>query len=254
MTDQTVSAATQLKGAVLKGLDVWKNTKEQVEDAASDSAGRREDLFIVLAGVSHQTAASVTEIEAAVKEAIGVFVERYNSLKPVSLGPFATEMKRAMHPNVRAHVRAMVQLARDAWASENDKTAKDRVVRKMWSRQYQLLVNANGLLGQAAEGNDLQTVAQVTQYAADTLAARALDPERVAAMIVTMVKQLGAIDKVFPLSDLSDAVGILGHISIADLKKAAARAPVAPTPIRKPNAAPSASDIDDAADVLDDAA
>jgi hypothetical protein len=255
MTDQTISAATQLKSAVLKGLDEWKSTKEQIEDATSDSAGRREDLFIVLAGVSHQTAASTAEIETAVKEAIGVFVERYNSLKPISLGPFTTEMKRAMHPNVRAHVRDLVQLARDAWKSESDKTPKDRVVRRMWSRQYQLLVNANGLLGQAAEGNDLLTVAQVTQYASDTLAARPNDPDRALAMITNMVNQLKTLDGAFPLGDLRDAMGCLGRIAVADLKKAAVRSkPVAPVEVRKhPNSTPTPEDIDDAAaDVLDD--
>jgi hypothetical protein len=259
VTDQIISAATQLKGAVLKGLDVWKNTKEQVEDATSDSAGRREDLFIVLAGVSHQTAASTAEIETAVKDAIGIFVERYNSLKPISLGPFATEMKRAMHPKVRAHVRDLVQLARDAWASESDKTAKDRVVRKMWSRQYQLLVNANGLLGQMAEGNDLMTVAQVTQYANDTLAARALDPERAVALVATMIKQLQAIHASFPHGDVLNTISDAQRITVAELRRVAARkgapvTPVTPVEVRKPNAAPTLEAINNEADVLDDAA
>lgn len=175
----------------------------------SDRLNVREVIMGDLAAVSEAQAWT----EGEIKHAIVLYSRRVSngdkndkSLK--TMATFVSELKNAVHPNVRAFFPDIVKVRDEAWEADEMREKGDQPVRKVWARKFHMLTR---LLTFAVEEQYFDTVENVFELA------KRLDPAHDAAAVArklsTIRKQLEQFQVDFALGeDVDDVIGFLAEI------------------------------------------
>jgi hypothetical protein len=187
------------------------------KDAASTSAtSKREEIMGAIADLSLAGQWTKAEITAASKLAI----KKHNNLNTEkAMATFIGEVKRAAHPNVRDHFRALVSVRDTAWAAETESLALDKTnpqpLRKCFKRSYHALISA---MAECEEGNVFTTTDNMVDFAI------ANDPDhdadKVAKRLEAIHATLAAFYADFPVDDIGFCVDTLASITKEELTKA----------------------------------
>jgi hypothetical protein len=112
-----------------------RDAKKILEGTASDAVNARESQLVTLANFSASEVWSLSDIDTRVDTAL-----KQRNGKDTSINTFASEIKRACHPNAREHVSSLAELAVNVWQaeSEGDKDAP-RPLRQAFARRYHML-------------------------------------------------------------------------------------------------------------------
>ena len=175
----------------------------------SDRLNVREVIMGDLAAVSEAQAWT----EGEIKHAIVLYSRRVSngdkndkSLK--TMATFVSELKNAVHPNVRAFFPDIVKVRDEAWEADEMREKGDQPVRKVWARKFHMLTR---LLTFAVEEQYFDTVENVFELA------KRLDPAHDAAAVArklsTIRKQLEQFQVDFALGrDVDTIIGFLAEI------------------------------------------
>jgi hypothetical protein len=112
-----------------------RDAKKILEGTASDAVNARESQLVTLANFSASEVWSLSDIDTGVDTAL-----KQRNGKDTSINTFASEIKRACHPNAREHVSSLAELAVNVWQAETegDKDAP-RPLRQAFARRYHML-------------------------------------------------------------------------------------------------------------------
>jgi hypothetical protein len=202
--------------SALTDLDAAKAAKDT---ATTNATSKREEIMSTVADLATQGAWTKGEIAAAAKLAI----KRHNNLNTEkAMATFIGEVKRAAHPDVRDHFKALVSIRDTAWQAETEELAIDKAspapLRKCFKRSYHALISA---MAACEEGNMFQTCDDIVTYA------KVHDPDhdadKVAKRLAAIHAQLAAFYVDFPVEDIGFCVDTIATITKDELTKARAK-------------------------------
>jgi len=197
--------------------------------------GTRGNILIALAAVAVTGNYSAKDIDDGVDAGVKAYTDGTN-FKATTLGTFKSEMKRAMHPNVRKHVPAIFKLARDVFLAEKDLEEVSQPCRREFTREYHLAVRKDGLMGEALTGKT-HTIASMQEVARKIIDAKPRDPKLARDAIKRAVKVLQAVYVEFPAPDIEAMIEFAKDLSPDELQKFARVQEPAPKPqLRRRNA------------------
>jgi hypothetical protein len=183
---------------------------EDAQSAAKAEVSLREAIMASVADLSQAGQWSIGEITAAAAKAAAMSTGT-NSDK--ALAQFIGETKRAMDPNVRAHVPALIALRDTCWDSETELTKADKntpaPLRKAFARKYHMLT---ALFGAAQDGLIMASADDVLAYAETVIEKAATNTDKVLARLAKITAELVAFHRDFPVDDIQVCVQALNDI------------------------------------------
>jgi hypothetical protein len=219
-TDQIAAVIRKEAARILPHTTAVSALNAQRKAESEAATTMRETVILALAGIANAEAWSHDEVVDGCATAAMLSDARTEA----SVMTFLGELKRALHPMVRPHVKSMVKARDEAWAIETDhieackrsKATPDKPLRKAFARSYHVLM---AMCSHAADnGVVLTTSADIVAYA------RKKDPDldasKVQARLERIVKELGDCYANFPYEDLETAKRFISGISAMDLVKA----------------------------------
>lgn len=236
--------AQSIRGAVTPFLGA-NSAKVDAQTAANDASkaevSLREAIMITVADLSQQGQWTESEVSAAAARAASMS----NSDTEKSLATFIGETKRAMHPSVRAHVPALVNLRDLCWTSETEMVKADKTapkpLRKAFARQYHMLI---AIFGEAQSGRILTTAEDVMRFA--EASDPDLDLDKVKARLDRIREQLAAFYHDWPVDDIQVCVDALNEIDKKALRSSRRAIEVVPAVVAdSPQVIPAVVETDD---------
>lgn len=204
-------------GSDMSDLD---DARAIVTKVAEAGVSKREAIMGQIADLSLADNWTTDEIKSASKIAI----EAHNNLTTAkAMANFITEIKKAAHPHVRDHFKALVSIRDTAWQAETDQLEMAKgtnikvptPLRKWAKRSYHLLTFS---LKACEDGVLFQTCEDIVDYAT------AHDPDHNAKKVMERLKAihatLAAFYVDFPDDDVGFAVDTLGKVTAEALTKA----------------------------------
>ncbi len=194
--------------------DLRSGARDMLTDASQSATNAREDALLALAAAATAGQWSKYEIDEGCAKAI----ERRNS-KDNTIATFASEIKLACHPSVRAKLPTLRQCVTDAWDAEAAAYKADkklpRPIAKAFSRKYHAL---RACMKEVSEGREFAGTSAIVQFAV------ARDPDldhvRVAKRLQAIRKALQEFYADFPVEGLRDCDEFLAEIGKTELEAA----------------------------------
>jgi hypothetical protein len=279
------SLADQISNVIKRELVHWTNmqndnkaAKAVYDGVVTRGFGPRTKIMLACAAYAAEHDLTPDDIDDGVKAGVTAFCKD-RSVKPSTLGTFGTEVRRVMHPNVCEIAEELAGIAHEAWQNEQDNEADETKPLKSWyKREYHLFVgNATGLCGEAIQGRK-HSVRTIVKHAVKLIEDKPSDPDVAKKSIDAIVRSLSAIYAEFPCASFDAMLKFSKKLTVdalkaehakklaADKLRAAKRAAaeedaedededeadkadaiIASIP-RKPYAAPTAAQVDEAAD------
>ena len=195
-------------GAVLvaaSGAELDKTAaSEEFQAKVGAFSNLRLGALAELASYSHSEQWTAEEISTAVR--IG---SKSVNRESKAVATFASELKAAVDPKVRAHTGGIVTAVREAWAEEKALDKNDsHPLAKAFAREYHAVVRA---LGEAKQGLILTTVGKVIDWAVGN--DPDMDPKKVAAKIADIATRLAELSGIYPEHELRAAVASLNSVT-----------------------------------------
>lgn len=236
--------AQSIRGAVTPFLGANSakvDAQTATNDASKAEVSLREAIMITVADLSQQGQWTESEVSTAAARAAAMS----NSDTEKSLATFIGETKRAMHPSVRAHVPALVNLRDLCWTSETEMVKADKTspkpLRKAFARQYHMLI---AMLGEAQSGRILTTAEDVMRFA--EASDPNLDLDKVKARLDRIREQLAAFYHDWPVDDIQVCVDALNEIDKKALRSSRRAVAVPPAVVAdNPEVVPAVVETDD---------
>lgn len=177
------------------------------------------------------------QVASARKEAVEAWLKGRN-FTPKSLGQFALECEKAMHPKAREHVEDALRISRKAWNAERKAVAEakaegddapEETLKRAFTRPYAMATGMIGALVPDAKGvvKYDHTVAMDPHALAEARSVQqAVNANRAARIVAKAAEDLAGILASFPDEFLAEAIDALAEVS-KDTLEGAARAKAA---------------------------
>lgn len=197
--------------------------RQGVKTAGDAEMGVRQRILTKLATLSGKQGWTDKQIEQGVKDAIQAFLDGKPNYTPGTLRQLGTEMRRAMHPQVREHVKQAFADAKAAWDAEGaaidaDKDAP-KPLRDKFSRAYQLVAGAGGILATHQAG-DAVTASDPELLAETRTREQREDPKLAEKALKRLQQQVADMCETFPHNDLIAVGKFLARMDAAKLETA----------------------------------
>jgi len=238
------------------GADAAKSdARTAFQEASRAEISLREQIMLGVAGLSQKGQWTPGEIAQAAGKAAAMS----NNESEKALANFIGETKRAMDPNVRGHVLALVNLRDVCWDTETAMLATDKLsprpLRKAFIRQYHMLIR---MFAEAQKGRVFTNASEVIAWADEC--DPDLDLDKVMTRLERIKGELSAFYTDWPVDDIRVCVDALGDIDKKMLRASRdARSiisnvvPMVPTTAEVKNEAADGPDVaEGASDILDD--
>jgi hypothetical protein len=216
------------------------DARESANSASQAATGEREHLLVTLSDAALTQQWDGILLEQGVDAAKAA----RNNQKDTSINTFASEIKRACHPSVRAHVSEFFTLADAAW--EADGETDDKPLRKAFARKYHMVVGA--MFNAAIAGDAPTNETTLRDMAQSVIRERERDYTKTHGRLQAIRKQLLDFAKDFPVDGITACVEFLGEITKDELKACVqpkAAPTEAPAPASEPEALEGVVDTDD---------
>ena len=249
----TIAQAIRNACVPMLGADQERSdARKALQDATRAESSLREQIMLGVAGMSQSGQWTPGEIAQAAAKAAAMS----NNESEKALVNFIGETKRAMDPNVRGHVPALVNLRDLCWNTETEMLAVDKSspkpLRKAFVRQYHMLIR---MFAEAQKGRVFINASEVIAWA------EACDPDldldKVMARLAKIKDELSAFHTDWPVDDIRVCVAALGEVDRKALKTSrpvvvSNVVPIAPTPVVAEGGADAGGVADGASDILVD--
>ena len=216
LPDTTIAQVTAEINKAFRGVlekdSARRDAREMFTDASNDAGSARETFLIDLAGMAARNKWSEYAINSGIEKAL----EQRND-KDTSIRTFASEIKRACHPQARAHVQTFAKLASEVWDRETAQDKKlPRPCRAAFARKYHMLQR---MIGEAVDsGRVINTSHDCVQWALSLDPKR--NPERMFKRLKALRDELHAIADEFPLDAIVESAEGLREVTLSDFKAA----------------------------------
>lgn len=216
--------AQQIRGAVTDFTDANKLKVSAADDAkalAKAEVNTRESIMITLADLSQTGQWTNGEINLAAARAAEIRQAQGQGSNDTSsekaLATFIGESKRAMHPNVRSHVKRIIELRDEAWDNESYQLEADpkapKPLRKAFARKYHMLIQ---MFGETADGRVFSDHSEILDWAA--ACDPDLDLDKVKKRLERIKQELVAFYTDWPVDDIQVCVDALNDVTEKALK------------------------------------
>lgn len=222
------------------------------QDASKAETSLREQIMLSVADLSQAGRWTPGEIAQAAAKAAAMS----NSASEKALANFIGETKRAMDPNVRAHVPALVNLRDLCWNTETEMLTADKSspkpLRKAFVRQYHMLIR---MFAEAQKGRVFTKASDVIAWAKEC--DPDLDLDKVMARLERIKGELSAFYSDWPVDDIRVCVAALGDVDQKALKTSRSAVvsnvvPIVPHTVGIESAVETTGMAEGACDILDD--
>ena len=222
------------------------------QDASKAETSLRERIMLSVADLSQAGRWTPGEIAQAAAKAAAMS----NSASEKALANFIGETKRAMDPNVRGHVPALVNLRDLCWNTETEMLAADKSspkpLRKAFVRQYHMLIR---MFAEAQKGRVFTKASDVIAWAKEC--DPDLDLDKVMARLERIKGELSAFYSDWPVDDIRVCVAALGDVDKKALKTSRPAVvsnvvPIVPPTVGMESAVETTGMAEGACDILDD--
>jgi hypothetical protein len=225
-TQRALEIGALIQSAALPSVgaaDAKAEARLVLEGRAEDERGIREGIMLRLAFLSSVNKWSVDEIDAGVKCAPKGLNDETSEK---TMKTFVSEARNSMHPLVRDRFTDITTVVNDAWNDEQVEIASakaagvaaDAPIKKAFSRRYHALVRT--LKAIVKDGRSITTVVDFVAFARDCDPDH--NPERIAARVEKISKDLRDFFVDFPHEDLKLTADYLASIDVDALIKARA--------------------------------
>lgn len=199
--------------------DAVRDAQGKVLEAADAKQAGRIGVLVTVGRLSSHGAWTDAEIGMAVTQVVGGSKTNGMANNPAqkkALQTFASDLKAAMHPNVRDRVASIHALCEQVWSAEAESKDGPRPCKKAFQRQYHMLKSA--LVG-AKDGSVVlhgpsDVIFWATQNDPD------FNPTKVMKQLEGVAATIDAIAANFPITHFESIKGFLTEISEAGLKAA----------------------------------
>lgn len=231
---RVATLAQAVRGVIEPFLNA-RSTNTEARDMAADASkaetNARETILTSLADFSQTQQLTSNEITAVAAKVI-VGQNDLDSQKAVA--QFIGECKRAMNPNVRAHVREIIGKRDMCWDSETERKVADKdevtPLRDTFKRRYHMMLAMFDAFG---EGVTFETAEDVLRWGDEVAEKQRLDTKRVLKTLEAITKQLVAFHKDFPVEDIGVCIEALQGIDAKILKASRPGTNVVNLPVRE---------------------
>ena len=249
----TIAQAIRNACVPMLGADQERSdARKALQDATRAESSLREQIMLGVAGMSQSGQWTPGEIAQAAAKAAAMS----NNESEKALVNFIGETKRAMDPNVRGHVPALVNLRDLCWNTETEMLAVDKSspkpLRKAFVRQYHMLIR---MFAEAQKGRVFTKASDVIAWAKEC--DPDLDLDKVMARLEKIKGELSAFSSDWPVDDIRVCVAALGDVDKKALKTSRSAVvsnvvPIAPPTVGIESPAEAADVAEGVCDILDD--